>query len=1858
MKPKLSLFYKMLLISILVFFNNISSNAQTVTINGPRELGLCKGSYYYWLDTSSNPDISSITVQTVNWTVSGNGIITPNSYSSWADVQWSTPGTYTVQVSLSCTVCYVYAGFDCYSDQIYTATYQVNVLNEPNSPTAVSEIISPTSVRLNVQNPASGYSYRWYDANNALVATGNSYVATVSAGFCGSKSYSVAALAYGCESAKTPINACFYPTPTINSSTNLLAPAATATLTLANAGSSACYTYTSYEWRRNGQVVGTAPTLTVGQAQIGNYTVKVGVGSCAIESALFSLKGSFETTDMNYVLTNTVRKRGITSLANLDAASLNDFDQNIGYLDNLGRPTQSVAVKASPSFKDIIQPIEYDVLGREAKKYQAYTGGTTGAYTAQATALSNQATFYNTAANVSQTTAYPYAETRFETSPLSRPLEQGSVGAVWQIGTNKTAKSNYRSNVSTDNIRIWNYTTGANGVYGTITSNAFYPAGGLQIIESRDEYDRLALTFSNRAGQKILMRVRANIIVPPASTATLTNLDTYYVYDDLGNLRATLPPQTIKLINDSGLTNLTYDPANTGSNIYNFVHPYVYRTHYDNRNRPIEQYLPNVLEPVVTVYDVYDRPIMTQDGEQRVNNIWSFAKYDRDGRSILSGDITYSGVLTRAELQQAIDTYYNGITASTCANTTILPYEVRQATGTPTPVEQGYTRNQAYPCPCIAITNAAAQNITITNYDLQKVSYYDDYDFDNNGTADVNFIDYTINTSTPSVVRGDIFVSGNAVPKDFNRLRGATTGSRVKILNPDLGMPTWLRTVSFYDNQGQVIQIQADNHLGGTDVTTTQYAFDGRVLVNHLRHTRSGVTPPIEISKRPSYDVNGRVLANNQRIGKGVADIYTAPSWESWQTLARFTYNEAGELTKKDVGADAGNSNIPTTAVGLADNLFLQNINYTYNERGWLKSINQMTLDATNNDLFGMEFFYNDVSGFGLSGVTATSRYDGNVAAIQWKSKSDDVLRGFAYQYTDLDQLDKADYAANGALAVPGENFSLSGMRYDLNGNIVALNQHGLKQYNQSASGSTVGMPTFSAGATPIDQLAYDYTGKGNQLRTVTDNGVSSGQAGDFRKITTGTYTDQYIYNFNGNLKQDLNKGIDISYNTLDRAKQIDLNAGNYTGYKYYFVYDAVGNKLRTTLKDGSSSIVTQYDYIGDMVYVGDGTTSLLQSIETDEGRILATEFDTGFKTGGTINNKFVYEYFYRDHLGNTRLVYRKDPGVPSYKAGMETANSVAEESIFKNIAQTRVAGNAKTGSNSAKLTNTNFATAPTQPMGPLLSLQVSKGDIINANVFAKLATATQTATNLSQYLTIQVQNSGQTPVSPGSIDRPINEKTGLAFMLGVGIPIGNQLDPSDNPTTGKAYLRYIFYSKNGDYLDSKTVALGTQTTYTQLTLPAFTASEEGYIQIFVANESNKVAYFDDLTITLNSSPIYQENHYSPMGLNLVGIEKPGRPEHRWQYQGKEKLHEAGLMYYDFGSRQYDAQLGRWHATDPQNQFDSPYNAMGNNWANGVDPNGEFTYAFAQMFKAFASYVIQKGSQNLNAPKWLSSTLNMAAGMLIDANITQSPSDFGKFTSVAPEEDPNFDYVARAYPELKGLTAYEYKYNVDKGELSYHSDLGGRNTHFLSYTNNRGLHLGTRNVTFRQPQPTGLVSDYISNARRAFWGATRQIVAGFSEYGSNIPGPIGRISAGINFLATGNYGSLLGVIPFDKVLPKIKFGIVDNIGGGFSDDLVKIRHHTSKSALKSIKKSKTITASRGEPYGVDFEVGPFVKPSQANFGQFGRGAYVELTVPRQMLSRIPGYFGAESGNGARIVTDGLPLDISNFSPKFKVWKWW
>ncbi len=109
------------------------------------------------------------------------------------------------------------------------------------------------------------------------------------------------------------------------------------------------------------------------------------------------------------------------------------------------------------------------------------------------------------------------------------------------------------------------------------------------------------------------------------------------------------------------------------------------------------------------------------------------------------------------------------------------------------------------------------------------------------------------------------------------------------------------------------------------------------------------------------------------------------------------------------------------------------------------------------------------------------------------------------------------------------------------------------------------------------------------------------------------------------------------------------------------------------------------------------------------------------------------------------------------------------------------------------------------------------------------------------------------------------------------------------------------------------------------LTLPAnINAPKNGYAYIYVSNESDEPVYFDNLQVAHNRGRIIEENHYYSFGLKITGISSrklgdfnEGMLENKNLYNDKELIDEADLDWYDYGFRNYDAQIGRFPQLDP-----------------------------------------------------------------------------------------------------------------------------------------------------------------------------------------------------------------------------------------------------------------------------------------------------------------------------------------------------
>ncbi len=405
----------------------------------------------------------------------------------------------------------------------------------------------------------------------------------------------------------------------------------------------------------------------------------------------------------------------------------------------------------------------------------------------------------------------------------------------------------------------------------------------------------------------------------------------------------------------------------------------------------------------------------------------------------------------------------------------------------------------------------------------------------------------------------------------------------------------------------------------------------------------------------------------------------------------------------------------------------------------------------------------------------------------------------------------------------------------------------------------------------------------------------------------TSLLSDEYFYDRNGNLVKDLNKNITVEYNHLNLPKAIRyVNSSNWIEN----IYSAAGVKLRKIVHTQSDNKSTYY--VGGLVY----EESVLQFVPTGEGRALPPQV-TGKAT-------YTYEYHYKDHLGNLRMAFQKG-NTNQFMASMETINAATEEAKFTNVATTRNNEKSSSGTYSAKLTAQN-------PMGPSRIIKVRRGDRIQASVYGLYATNSSTNTGSDLSLFLQASSGNPAGQTEGSTSWP-NLQVGLAM-----IPRSSQ-----DATLPKAYLRMVFYNKDNAYVKEQIVYIASGAdAFQYLQIPQLLVEQTGYVRVFVANESNASVWFDELSITHTESPIVQENHYDPWGLNLAGIETQGNPDHRYKFNGIEKIDDFGLCWNQALYRSYDPQIGRWHQIDPKpSTQETPYIGMDNNPIRYSDPLGD-----------------------------------------------------------------------------------------------------------------------------------------------------------------------------------------------------------------------------------------------------------------------------------------------------------------------------
>lgn len=1133
----------------------------------------------------------------------------------------------------------------------------------------------------------------------------------------------------------------------------------------------------------------------------------------------------------NYVKTY-VAKESIQT----DLKAMNDLDsaiQSIAFYDGLGRPTQQIALGGSPTQLDVISETVYDGLGRTGVNYLPYTAETNGLMQKNFTA--DQLSFYSTGTDHAVDT-HPFAVTQFESSPLNRPVEQGSPGTSWQPGGNAITYS-YELNTGADQVLDWEI----NETTGLPISSAAYAANRLRKQIVLDEDNISTLEFTDKLGRTILKRAQ----VHENGDANQLWADTYYIYDNAGQLRVVLPPEASKRI-AAEFSGKSDAEKSTFLNTWAFIYT------YDARKRMITKKVPGA-EYVRMVYDRWDRLVLTQDGNQRDPMTgsgveWTYTKYDLLNRPIMTGIVNDDAG-----------------TLSSLVETSNARFESLDGTDQKTQYS-----NQSQP----------KQNVQ----EVLTVTYYDNYD-------------YQLHTSWNGLNLS--FNDPENEMNPHNHVRGQVTGSMVKT-----GDGNWIRGASYYDHKYRLIQMQSTNHLNGKDVSTNYYDFEGKVTRSIATHNDGSNTTTIK--RRFTYDHAGRMMQTWHQINN-----------EEDVLLVSNSYNELGELSEKDLKAGA------------------QSVDYTYNIRGWLTSINDAQLSSNGDakpDLFGMNLYYADAAGL----TNQSSLYNGNISAMRWSDFDADssgiATRSYTYAYDGLNRLKTASHFENNASI---NKYSVSGLTYDLNGNIEILKRSGAEENSF------------------MDDLNYDYVG--NQLQYVND--LSSDSLG-FDNNGTGTAID-YAYDANGNLTKDENKDISsISYNHLNLPVRVDFENGDYITY----LYDAAGIKLKQTVYSGGS-VVKETDYVGEFIYetIGDGAREL-QLIQHEEGRVV-------FKENDQLVTVPDYQYHLKDHLGNVRLTFSTTPEEYNRSASFEDSELANEVEEFSGIDTPNRVPHPK-GGKGARLNNT-------APTGPLAVLSVNKGDTVSLSVDAYYEGGNGYSNAIGDQVLIDALSGSlktsttlEGAVSPTSIDDGV---AAAIALLGVG--------GSDDDQVPGAYLNYLVFDRNMEYqgiVGFIQISSAANMNEERIALDDIPIDRDGYLVAYLSNESNASAYvyFDDFTVEHTKTNVVQTDNYYPFGLTYNSYSRTASQTNFMNtFQDQEYEEETGWVKFKW--RNHQPEIGRFFNVDPLAEdyhWWTPYAFSGNMLTahrelEGLEP-WSINYETGMVYPAsdYHSYPIDEGSVWLGNP--------------------------------------------------------------------------------------------------------------------------------------------------------------------------------------------------------------------------------------------------------------------------------------------------
>ncbi|MDR0230687.1 MAG: DUF6443 domain-containing protein [Dysgonamonadaceae bacterium] len=497
-------------------------------------------------------------------------------------------------------------------------------------------------------------------------------------------------------------------------------------------------------------------------------------------------------------------------------------------------------------------------------------------------------------------------------------------------------------------------------------------------------------------------------------------------------------------------------------------------------------------------------------------------------------------------------------------------------------------------------------NVSLPQY--YKANYYDNYRFKsmwNNPEFDYktkigNFVDKRYGTDN-----------------DLTKSKGLMTGQIVCTMGTTVKE---LKTVLYYDEKGHPIQTIAQNHLNGYEKEYVNYSFTGKPKWQQKIHSAPGKESITEVY---SYNYD-----HADRLTNTVYGINNSAPMSLY-----LTYDEIGRMAHKGIY----NSEI---------------INYTYNVRSWLK-----TIDSNN---FKQTLYYND---------GANKRYNGNIGELTTQQDIMIMKKGYIFEYDRLNRLVAANHTQNRTYNGAYDE----SLEYDKNGNITRITRKEpvspaeeipddfpMKEPNDMGtltnknSGDLTAM--LRSGTSQGSTVPLGNTN--SQVFTQTTTLRIESEGNQMRKIISGSKIYGVNYNLNGSLIKDDSRGItNIQYNYLNLPKTITFNTQNKTS----FLYDANGMKRQV-----KHITRKEFDYIGETMitletfddvapklslssappddntavnpFEETTTTDYCGNIIYEDGVLKYVLNSEGYAMKNT-DGTWAHHYYLRDHLGNNRAV-------------------------------------------------------------------------------------------------------------------------------------------------------------------------------------------------------------------------------------------------------------------------------------------------------------------------------------------------------------------------------------------------------------------------------------------------------------------------------------------------------------------------------------------------------------------------------------------------------------------------------------------